>query len=68
MVTVNREGQVTAEVGEVDVHIGHVTKVEEGDWEGDCALCEDGRYLNRTKSGVVDLLEEHFIQTHTTQA
>lgn len=65
MVTTHRDGSVTAEVGEVDVTIGTVTKDDDGDWTGDCALCEIG-VMSGTKSGAVDGLEEHFVLTHTT--
>jgi hypothetical protein len=65
MVSVSRKGKVTAEVGEVEVHIGTIQKNAEADWEADCALCE-GRYLYSTKSAAADSLEDHFVQTHTT--
>ncbi|WNN95063.1 hypothetical protein SEA_MAGRITTE_88 [Microbacterium phage Magritte] len=63
--TAHRDGRVTAEIGEVDVHIGTVTKDDDGDWTGDCALCEDG-VMSDSKAGAVDGLEEHFVLVHTT--
>ena len=65
MVTTHRDGKVTAEVNDTDVHIGTVTKDDDGDWTGDCALCEIG-VMSSTKSGAVDGLEEHFVLTHST--
>jgi hypothetical protein len=65
MVSVNRQGTVHAEVGEVDVDLGTVTKDEELGWEAQCALC-DTLQVAGTKSAAVDLLEDHFISTHTT--
>lgn len=66
MVHTTRDGRVYAEVGEIDIDLGTVEK--DGTlWNGDCALCDEDR-LATTKSAAVNLLEEHFIRTHTAQS
>lgn len=67
MVSVSRKGKITAEVEGVDVLLGQVEKNVEGDWETDCALCEQ-LYLHSTKGAAVDALEQHFVLAHTTAA
>lgn len=65
MVKTTRDGNVRIEVGEVDVEIGTIAKDEELGWVGDCSLCVTS-VVGTTKSAAVDLLEDHFVQAHTT--
>lgn len=65
MVHTTRDGKVYTEVGEVDVDLGTVAKSEDGGWSASCAL-DEFIALNERKNGAIDLLEDHFIKTHTT--
>lgn len=67
MAKVTQDGEVFVTVGEVEILAGTVEKRKEhGDFMGKCSRA-DASYVGK-KGEVTEMVEDHFLRSHTTSA